>query len=381
MKYCVQSLPLMNRYPGSEEDSLRQSSQRDQRAARRYIASNVTTAEASLLDDSSASANFEDCEDDETPILSVDGQDDAMTDAAARKAAEMAKPFDIRDLPDDSEAWKKTPSHRFDKHDVEFWVNNFEAELTNFGINSQWSKRNSLLAKDILPAEVVEEMKPLFRLTKVEAGDTPYKDIKNEILSIYGKKDEDACEKAASRRLTSRPSALGKLLIHDLCPGAKPFRNCHCARVVWWFFIKQMPQVIRTALAEKRFNADSYNDIFKLADDVFNANKMGTSSDSPAVVAAVTQASLDETQPAIPYPVEAASFRGNGRGRGRGRGGRGGGRGAQSSSSSSTTATKANDSDPANLCSIHKKWKKEAFHCRDPFVCPWAKHVKPKNKD
>ena len=177
-------------------------------------------------------------------------------------------------------------------------------------------------------------------------------------------------------------------MIHDICPGAKPFNGCHCARVVWWFFIKQMPQVIKTGLAEKRFTKDTYGELFDLADKIYNANNLGASS--PAVVAAVTPVSLDETQPAIPYPVEAATFRG-GRG-GRGRGGRGGGRGGQSrgggqssqpsSAAPASSSSKKDDNQdlPKNLCSNHKKHKKKAYHCKDPFVCEWASFIIPKDK-
>ena len=110
-------------------------------------------------------------------------------------------------------------------------------------------------------------------------------------------------------------------MIHDICPGAKPFNGCHCASVVWW-----LPQVIKTGLAEKRFTKDTYSEIFDIADKIYNANNLGASS--PTVVATVTPVSLDDTQPAIPYSVEAATFRG-GRG-GQGHGGRGGARGGQS---------------------------------------------------
>ena len=227
--------------------------------------------------------------------------------------------FEDEDKADDAEAWKKSISLKFDRSDPEWWFSNIEAQMTAAGINLQWSKRNALLAKDTLPEDVLEELKPLFRLKKAEAGDKPYKDIKKELLSIYGKKDEQALNKAAARRLTSRPSALGKTLIHDICPDAKPFSKCHCARVVWWFFINQMPQVVKTSLADKEFNKDTYKAVFELADKVYASNRLGP--DSPAVVATV---SLDETQPAIPYAVDAVTFqsRGGGARRSRGQGAR-----------------------------------------------------------
>lgn len=360
----------MFRWSGSKQDSARQSSERDQRQARRYIQKNVTNLNASIV-----SENFEDAEEEFLPNVDGAGDTSSVESGDTTPTEMSATAFEDEDKADDAEAWKKSISLRFQRDDPEFWFSQIEAQMVSNGTNLQWSKRNALLGKDILPEDVLEELKPLFRLSKAEAGTTPYKDIKTELLSIYGKKDEQAIAKAASRRLTTRPSALGKVLIHDICPGAKPFTNCHCARVVWYFFIQQMPQVIKTALAKQRFNKDTYRKVFQDADDVFLANNL--TPESPAVAAV----SLDETQPAIPYPVEAATFQsGNrGRGRGNGRGSRGRGQGR-----STQPATKPNGGGqtqqnlPPNLCQIHKKYLKEAHHCRDPFVCEWAKFVKPK---
>ena len=47
---------------------------------------------------------------------------------------------------------------------------------------SSLSGQNGILSKDILPDEVIEELKPLFRLSKADAGPTPYKDIKDELF-------------------------------------------------------------------------------------------------------------------------------------------------------------------------------------------------------
>ena len=258
--------------------------------------------------------------------------------------------------------------------------------MTSFGINLQWSRRNALMAKDILPEDVIEELKPLLRLSKTDAGPYIYKTLKEEILTLFAPKEENAYEKAAARRLTTRPSALGKLLINDICPGVKPFENCHCARGVYYFFMLQMPQVIKTALADKKFNAQTYKDVFKLADDVFNANKLGSAT---AVVAAVT-ADADTTLPALQYPVEAVTSKptrgGRGGRGGRGRGGNRGGRGANQTSTSNASPPAAaenknqtNETLPPNLCFVHKKYKKQANHCRNPFVCEWAKHVVPRS--
>ena len=378
----------MHRWWGGKEDSDRQSADRKQRAARRYLASNPQ--HLSPATDSLDNSLYEDAD---SSLLNVDGTADEMTDAAARAAAartaELAKPFDEQDFDDDGDAWKKSLSLKFDRNDVLFWFSETEVVMTNHGINRQWSKRNALMGKDILPDDVIEEIKPLLRLTKQEAGNNIYQTIKKELISIFGPKKETAFEKAASRRLTSRPSALGKLLINDICPDAKPLVSCHCERAVYYYFMQQMPQVIKTQLADKDFNANTYKNIFKLADEVFAANKLGATSGA-TVVAAVSVTSpaapqeLDTTQPALQYPVEATSFRGQPRGRGRGpRGnrGRGGNRGGQTAQPTTTAQTKpvtTNATLPPNLCSMHKKYQKNAMHCRDPFVCEWAKFIIPR---
>ena len=209
----------MNRYPGSKEDSERQQGERSQRAARRYLRNAVIDISLTESD-----AEYLDCESD-TSLLNVDGTDDvdepvmaptAAEEAARIRAENLVKPFEDQDFDDDAEAWKKSLSFKFNRHDPQFWVNNVEAEMTNFGINSQWSRRNALMGKDILPEDVIEELKPLLRLSKAESGPHIYKDIRNEILNIYSLKEEQAFERAASRRLTTRPSALGKQLINDI---------------------------------------------------------------------------------------------------------------------------------------------------------------------
>ena len=362
----------MFRWTGTKEVAEQQAADRQQRSARRFLRSLPTL-------DSSPDTSFHDCGDDASgQIANLDGNDSASeeNDEAGGNAMAPPTPFDQKNEADDENAWKKTVDVVFQKHDVEFWFAELEAQMKKFGINSQWSKRTSLLTKGILPEEVIEELKPQFRLSETDAGDKIYYDIKKELLEIYGQKEEDACEKASKMTLTSRPSALGKQLIHAICPGAKPFASCHCARVVWWFFIKQMPQVVKTALAKERFNKDTYASIFKIADDVYASNR-----DSPAVVAA---ASLDETQPAIPYAVEATTFKpargGRGARGGASRGNRGNRGGAQSSSAPASEKSDKDKNLPPNLCSIHKKFQKDAYHCRDPFVCPYAKFIKSRPK-
>ena len=180
--------------------------------------------------------------------------------------------------------------------------------------------------------------------------------------------------------------------MNDICPGARPLVGCHCSRGVYYFFMLQMPQVIKTALAKEKFNANTYKDFFQHADDVFNSNRLGSNTSAGVVAAVSTDA--DTTLPALTYPIEAVTARNNRGGRGGrgGRGNRGNGRGgnsnrggaANSSSGQSQTPTtpannQTNETLPPNLCFVHKKYKKQANHCRNPFVCEWAKFIIPRN--
>ena len=138
-----------------------------------------------------------------------------MVDAAliAAKAAvnisEDALLFQDRCKEDDKEAWKKTVTTKFDKNDVEYFFTAVEAELKRHGINRQLSERDALLP--VLPEDVIEECKPLLRIPEEDLGYSPYRDLKKEILKIFGKKQKTAYARAKNRKLTGRPSALGKV--------------------------------------------------------------------------------------------------------------------------------------------------------------------------
>ena len=218
----------------------------------------------------------------------------------------MAEAFDRLNTDNDADAWKKEVKLKFDPHDALYWFNAVEADMKRFGINKQWDKKNSIVP--LLPSDVVEELKPFLRLTEDEAGNTIYYDVKQELLSLYGPKEEDAYQKAKSLKLTTTPSALGKKLVHAVCPGAKPFDTCHCARMVYGFWIDQMSPPIRSALAGEKFNKDRYKAIFKKADDMWRAN--GGSVRPPAVVAAVTSVVHDQAE----FPPQVSAVRGQGRG-------------------------------------------------------------------
>ena len=187
----------MNRWFGTPADSATQASQRQQRAARRTIAS-------LNLNPLSDEEDFQDANDSVSGLnishLNLDGQvdEDVVESAsadmnAAQLAAEKLKPFQDANFPDDDDAWKKEVKIKYNPNDVKYWFNAVEAAMKNYGINSQWSKKNAILP--LLPDTVTEECMSILRLDETEAGDSIYKDLKEEILSLYGPKDEDAFNK------------------------------------------------------------------------------------------------------------------------------------------------------------------------------------------
>ena len=177
----------MHRWTGSSEDSLKQAADRSARAARRTISSFPTL----VLSDSDE--DFADCETSliNASIGQVDGNEseaDEMVDAAQAAAAELARqralPVDQADFENDSESWKKEIKIKFNRQEIEYWFNSVETEMKKFGINQQWDKKNAILA--LLPEDVSEELMPLLRLSQQDAGATIYKDVKTEILSLFG---------------------------------------------------------------------------------------------------------------------------------------------------------------------------------------------------
>ena len=172
--------------------------------------------------------------------------------------------------------------------------------------------------------------------------------------------------------------------------------NCHCARMIYGFWEAQMTPPIKLKLAGQKFNATTYTDLFKLADEAWLAN--GGSVNTPAVVAAVSDTTSSTPEPTAQV---GAVNRGQGRGRGRGgrnnRGGRGNNRGANNSSTynqnqntnqdQSSSNNKSHQKGPKHpdlpssaswACAQHWKKGRSAPYCSDPLVCKWVSIVAPR---
>ena len=137
----------------------------------------------------------------------------------------------------------------------------------------------------MLPDHVRDEVRYLLRLPQDQAGDLPYKDIKDAIIDIFQPKPEDSMDRALKRVLTTRPSMLAKQLIEDLC-SCKPALNSQCcANNVLGLFRRQLPTAVRNAIADKPFTKDNYKAVLRLADQVYVSNQPDTHG--AATVAAV----------------------------------------------------------------------------------------------
>ena len=143
----------MNWWPGNSEDSARQSSERNQRSARRAIRNlPVINSDSDEYEDANSSINIL------TGNLNLDGHadsDEETMDAAARELArQKALPVEEANYEDDSDAWKKEIKNKFDISDIKYWFNTVESAMKKYGINEQWSKKDAIVP--LLPDEVVE---------------------------------------------------------------------------------------------------------------------------------------------------------------------------------------------------------------------------------
>ena len=366
----------MHRWWGSSQDSDRQASERDRRAARRTIAQLPTIASSGSEDE------YADCNLSTSFILNVDGGNDS--DSASTHSDIMPN-FDVENGVDDADYYKKLgpiSNRTFNTKEPEFWFTSIESSLKHIGVKSQWSKREIL--QNLLPEAIQLELKHLFRKDKDSAGDTPYKDIKTELLKLYKPKKEDAFERALSRKLSdfAKPSAFGKALIDDICVCDSPLQSECCQRVIGGLWVRQLPLVIRQRLAGQDFSVASYKSMFELADALY---KTPTTTHQP-VIAAVSSVSsppsaLNETQPALQHDVAALTKKKNKKNKNR----NATPSGSDSSKPRWPTPRHA-DNPPLNTCFNHHTHGRTAFFCSDPLSCEWRNippnpRPKPTKKD
>ena len=365
-----------------QEERLQRALQRDR--LRKQLKSAQEAREAADLAEAELFALdpniFEDTLDEE---VSSDILEDSDTSANMPNEAIVA--FEDEDGQNDDRALQEACSSlsrlQWDKDDLLFHFGQIEIKMAAVGVKKNFTKFQVL--STIIPKEVIDEVKPLLRMNETEfPNKDAYKQLKTEILRIFGPEPEDAVERALGRVLVGKPSQLARAVMNDIT--AKKQLQCeNCAAVIQTLWKRQLPENVRAGIAHCSFNQESFKETLDLADKIFATNR-------PASVAAV---SMNETQPAIPYPVpEVAAIRG-GRGRGR-RGGRGRGRGSSSGTQQSNNPSGAGQESGASRhkgpkhpdlpagtwtgCQMHHKWGKGAFFCSEPSTCPWKNVFSPK---
>ena len=308
---------------------------------------------------------------------------EAAAAAAVERPVVMQNPppaivsFEDEDAVDDNralqEACRNVERVEWDDNDVAFFFSKVEIKMSAVGVRKQYTKFQVL--STILPKKIEDQVKPLLIKTEAQFPEkNAYKILKSEILRIFGPKPERAVERALSRVLSDTPSELARALVNDLCKSQ--LKDCQCCpAIIACLWKRQLSGQVRAGIAHCQFNADTFNEVVQLADDIHASSR-------PA--GAIAAVSLDETQPAIPYaanPEVAAIGRGGGRGgRGRGRGNRGNRGGGNRGGAASSQSSGSRFSGPKHPdlpdgewkgCRMHHKWGKSAHFCSEPSTCPW----------
>ena len=239
------------------------------------------------------------------------------------------------------------------------------------GIKKQWSKRQILV--QLIPPELHSDFKKYLQMQETEAGATAYFDLKKAILKKFGPRKAEGFDRAIARVMTSTPSHLGTLIVNDICPAVQPLNGCHCADTVLGIWRRSLPAVVRNAIADMDFNANTMDAVFDRADNVWSSNAAST-----PVVAALNRSGPAAEVAAVQSTRGGRGRRGNNRGGGRGSGRGGGQGGGQSQNSQGQRGPRHPDGPPPGSCSVHWKFGKAAWLCADRHNCPWRNYESPR---
>ena len=173
---------------------------------------------------------------------------------------------------------------------------------------------------------------------------------------------------AKNRILTGKPSQLGKLLINDLCKGDVKLQGCHCNDIVWGMFREALPVLVRNHIADLTFTKETYKEVFKKADQVWDSNRAPDPLPTKQVAAATANSS--------PKTQEVAAVQRNGQGGQKPKknknqsGNQGqGNKNNQSGQNRGTGTQPKTHVNEDGHCRIHAKWKDNATFCAAPWAC------------
>ena len=222
-----------------------------------------------------------------------------------------------------------------------------------------------------LPPEIQSEVKSLLKLSKTAAGTDIYKRLKTELIELFGPKPEDAYVRAKNRVLTGKPSQLGKAIMDDLTDGDISCNNC--AKTVWGMFRESLPIVVRNHVAEMSFTKDTYKEVFRKADQVWDSNRGSEPLPAQAVAAASTAthpevAAVQRNQKNKNQRPNQNQNQNQNQGKNpRQNNQTQGNQNNKNPGQSETKPKKPVNED--NLCKIHAKWKENATFCVAPWAC------------
>lgn len=262
---------------------------------------------------------------------------------------------------------------------VEFWFNQLEAKMRFAGIQSQWTKLQVVIT--LIPQSVAEEIKHLLRVSsQANASETCYKDVKKEIIELFGRQEEDTFELASQLVLTTTPSALMKKIIDICCPTHPKLQGCCSAALITGIWKAKLPQIVRSAIAGQTTKNGNFDNLIKLADAVHKASQPKS---TPTVAAATAAAQGPDTIPHIPTGAEIAAMqraRANAQNSKKPKGYQGGqnrNQGATGGATAQPRKKRSPDNPPDDACARHWQFGKSAWNCLQPRKCPWRHFITP----
>ena len=289
------------------------------------------------------------------------------------------------------EACRNLRNYAWSPEDLLFYFGQIEIKMSSVGVKKQFTKFQVL--STIIPKHVTDEVKPLLRMQETEfANNDSYKQLKTEILRIFGARPEKAVERALARVMVGPPSQLLRALHEDITGGKGDCANCYAVISALWR--RHLSSQVRAGIAEYELTKENFKELAKRADDIHFSNRPAAAISAVTAESSVpsSPAALNETQPGLSYPVPEVNAVRNQRGGGRGgrgyRGGRGGrgnrggsgggGNSGGTSSGAPSSGTKHKGTKHPDLpagdwsgCGMHFKFGRSAYFCAEPATCPW----------
>ena len=220
-----------------------------------------------------------------------------------------------------------------------------------------------------------------------------YKKVKEEILRLHAPKEEDSFKKALSRVLVGLPSQLGEQLVNDVCKNPVRLSCGCCYRAIKTLWTLQLPDFVKSQIANMDFNQQTYREVFQAADKIFLSRQTPELAATVAAVVTVPKKASAGSSSSSSPAGEVAAVRPGGKGnrgnRGGGKnknasgGGDGSGAGGGAGGSGGRRGPRHSSNPPGSCCDNHYRWGAQSWFCLAPLTCPWKDKIgsRPTKKD